>query len=90
MKAHLVPFFSNRGPIFCPYLYVKYATKKNRNPLVMVHMIINENILKLINPLDIVKSLKGSGVKPAVTSIPNHDIKPPFEENLSFKKLGSS
>ena len=56
----------------------------------MIHMIINENILKLINPLDIVKSLKGSGVKPAVTSIPNHEIKPPFEENLSFKKFGSS
>ena len=37
-----------------------------------------------------VKSLKGSGVKPAVTSIPNQDKKPPFEENLSFKKFGSS
>ena len=37
-----------------------------------------------------VKSLKGSGVNPAVTSIPNQEKKLPFVENLSFKKLGSS
>ena len=37
-----------------------------------------------------VKSLKGKGVNPAVTSIPNHEKKPPFVENLSFKKFGSS
>ena len=37
-----------------------------------------------------VKSLKGKGVKPAVTSIPSQEKKPPFVENLSFKKFGSS
>ena len=56
----------------------------------MTHIIIKENILKLINPLDIVKSLNGSGVKPAVTSIPNQDINPPFVENFSYKKIGFS
>ena len=29
-----------------------------------------------MKPLDIVKSLKGRGVKPAVTSIPNQEKKP--------------
>ena len=47
-------------------------------------------MLKWINPLDIVKSLNGRGVKPAVKSIPIQEIKPPFVENLSFKKLGFS
>ena len=51
---------------------------------------MNETILKWINPLEIVKSLKGRGVKPAVKSIPNQETKPPFVENFSFKKLGSS
>ena len=40
--------------------------------------------------IEIVNSLKGNGVKPAVTSIPSQEKKPPFVENLSFKKLGSS
>ena len=43
-----------------------------------------------MNPLEIVRSLNGSGVKPAVKSIPNQEKKPPFVENFSFKKLGSS
>ena len=43
-----------------------------------------------MKPLDMVKSLKGKGVKPAVIRMPNQEKKPPFEENLSFKKLGSS
>ena len=43
-----------------------------------------------MNPLDIVKSLNGRGVKPAVKSIPSQETNPPFVENFSFKKLGSS
>ena len=45
---------------------------------------------KWIIPLEIVKSLNGNGVKPAVTSIPSQEKNPPFVENLSFKKFGSS
>ena len=52
-------------------------------------MIIKKNILKFINPLEIVNNLKGRGVKPAVTKIPSQDKKPPVVENLSFKKFGS-
>ena len=55
-----------------------------------MQMIIKDKMLKWINPLDIVKSLNGIGVKPAVKRIPSQEIKPPFEENFSFKKLGSS
>ena len=50
----------------------------------------NVNILKWINPLEIVKSLNGSGVKPAVKRMPSQEAKPPFVENFSFKKFGSS
>ena len=35
-------------------------------------------------PLEIVKSLKGKGVKPAVTNIPNQAKNPPPEPNLSL------
>ena len=52
-------------------------------------MTMKKNKLKLIKPLEIVSSLNGNGVNPAVTSIPNQEKKPPFVENLSFKKLGS-
>ena len=54
-----------------------------------MQIIIKKNILKWINPLEIVKSLNGRGVKPAVKSIPSQEKKPPFVENFSFKKLGS-
>ena len=50
---------------------------------------MKKNKLKWIKPLEIVSSLNGRGVKPAVNNIPNHEKKPPFEENFSFKKLGS-
>ena len=53
-------------------------------------MIIKNSKLKWIKPLEIVRSLKGNGVKPAVTSIPNQEKKPPVVENFSFKKFGSS
>ena len=51
---------------------------------------MKKNILKCINPLEIVKSLKGNGVNPAVKRIPSQEIKPPLVENFSFKKFGSS
>ena len=53
-------------------------------------MIMKKNILKLMNPLEIVNSLNGRGVNPAVKSIPSQERKPPFEENFSFRKFGSS
>ena len=43
---HFVPCLSKRGPIFCPNLYVKYATKKNLKPLVKIHMKIKNIKLK--------------------------------------------
>ena len=55
-----------------------------------MQIIIKKNKLKWIKPLEIVKSLKGRGVNPAVKSIPNQERKPPFVENFSFRKLGSS
>ena len=38
---------------------------------------MKKNILKCINPLEIVKSLKGNGVNPAVKRIPSQDLKLP-------------
>ena len=87
---HFVPCLSKNGPNFSPNLYVRKATKKNLDPLVTIQIIIKKIILKCINPLEIVKSLNGKGVKPAVTRIPSHEIKPPLVENLSFRKFGSS
>ena len=55
-----------------------------------MQIIINEIKLKCMKPLDMVKSLKGKGVKPAVIRIPNQEKKPPFEENFCFQKFGSS
>ena len=43
------------------------------DPLVRTQIIIKKIKLKLIKPLEIVKSLKGNGVKPAVTRIPNQE-----------------
>ena len=63
---------------------------KNLEPLVKTHMIIKKNKLKFIKPLDIVKSLNGKGVNPAVINMPSQETNPPFEENFSFKKFGSS
>ena len=40
--------------------------------------------LKWIIPLEIVKSLNGKGVKPAVNNIPSHALKPPPVENFSL------
>ena len=87
---HLVPCFSRNGPNLFPYLLVKNATKKNLKPLVTIQIIIKKIKLKWINPLEIVKSLNGRGVNPAVKSIPSQEAKPPAVENFSFKKFGSS
>ena len=38
-----------------------------------------------MKPLEMVKSLKGSGVNPAVTSIPNQEKKPPFVRTYLLK-----
>ena len=89
IRAHLVPCFSRNGPNFSPNLYVKKATKKNLDPLVKTQITIKKIRLKCIKPLEIVNSLKGRGVKPAVTKIPSQEKKPPAVENFSFKKLGS-
>ena len=87
---HLAPCFSRNGPNLFPYLLVKNAIKKNLRPLVTIQMIIKKIKLKWINPLEIVKSLNGRGVNPAVKSIPSQEAKPPVVENFSFKKFGSS
>ena len=87
---HLVPCFSRNGPNLFPYLLVKNATKKNLKPLVTIQIIIKKIKSKWINPLEIVKSLNGRGVNPAVKSIPIQEAKPPVVENFSFKKFGSS
>ena len=63
----------------------KYATKKNLNPLVTVQMKMKLIKLKWIIPLEIVRSLNGIGVKPAVNNIPNHALNPPPVENFSLK-----
>ncbi len=81
---HFVPFLSKSGPIFSPNLYVKYATKKNLKPLVTMHIKIKDIKLKWIIPLEIVKSLNGKGVKPAVNNIPSQVLNPPPDANLSL------
>ena len=87
---HLAPCFSRNGPNLFPYLLVKNAIKKNLRPLVTIQIIIKKIKLKWINPLEIVKSLNGRGVNPAVKSIPIQEAKPPVVENFSFKKFGFS
>ena len=88
IRDHLVPCLSKNGPNFSPNLYVKKDTRKNLEPLVKKQIIIKKIKLKLIKPLEIVNSLKGRGVNPAVTKIPSQEKKPPDVENFSFKKLG--
>ena len=69
---------------------VKKATKKNLEPLVNKEIIRKYNRLKCINPLLIVKSLKGIGEKPAIASKVIQAIIPPSEEILFFQKDGST
>ena len=51
----------------------------------MVHIKIKDIKLKWIIPLEIVKSLNGRGVKPAVTNMPNQAKNPPPAVNFSLK-----
>ena len=50
-----------------------------------MHIAIKENKLKWIIPLEIVKSLNGKGVKPAVNNIPNQAENPVPTENFVLK-----
>ena len=50
-----------------------------------MHIKIKEIKLKWIIPLEIVKSLNGKGVKPAVTRIPSQAKNPPPVVNFSLK-----
>ena len=50
-----------------------------------MHIKIKDIKLKWIIPLEIVKSLNGKGVKPAVTNIPNHAKNPPPVVNFCLK-----
>ena len=66
---YLAPFFSMKGPIASPNLCTKKANRKNLNPLVKTDVIKNINKLNWIKPLVMVKSLKGTGVNPAINSV---------------------
>ena len=50
-----------------------------------MHIKIKGIKLKWIIPLEIVKSLNGRGVKPAVTNMPNQAKNPPPTVNFSLK-----
>ena len=68
---HLEPCKSINLVNKSPNLKDKYETIKKRNPLEII--LISIKIIKLnpIKPLAIVKTLYGSGVKPAKNSIPS-------------------
>ena len=51
-----------------------------------MHIKIKSNKLKCIIPLEIVKSLKGKGVKPAVNNIPSQALSPPPVANFSLNE----
>ena len=51
-----------------------------------MHIKIKSNKLKCIIPLEIVKSLKGKGVKPAVNNIPSQALSPPLVANFSLNE----
>ena len=82
--VHFPASFSKNGPMVCPYLLTKNASKKNLRPLAITQVKIKNRMLKWMNPLVIVNILNGRGVNPAVNKIPNQDNKPPLVENLSF------
>ena len=83
-------FFSINNFIVGPKFPIKNAIKKNLDPLVNKEIIIKYAILKCINPLLIVKSLKGRGEKPAIASKVIQAIIPPSDETLFFQKDGST
>ena len=63
------PFFSIKGPIDDPNLLTKNANKKNLKPLVIRQVTKKINKLNFIKPLVIVRSLKGTGVNPAINNV---------------------
>tara|TARA_B100000482_G_C12441305_1_gene233196 strand:+ start:405 stop:638 length:234 start_codon:yes stop_codon:yes gene_type:complete len=73
-----------------PKFPIKNAIMKNLDPLVTKEMIRKYAKLKCINPLLIVKSLKGKGENPAIANKVIHAITPPSEEILFFQKDGST
>ena len=83
-------FFSINNFIAGPKFPIKNAIKKNLEPLVNKEIITKYIRLKCINPLLIVKSLKGTGEKPAIANKVIHVITPPSEETLFFQKYGST
>ena len=68
-KASKLKYFSMKNLIFSPKIYINVANKKNLALRLTIDA--NTNIKKLILkvPDDIVISLKGMGVKPAVKTI---------------------
>ena len=83
-------FFSINNFIAGPKFPIKNDIKKNLDPLVIKEIIIKYAKLKFINPLLIVKSLKGTGENPAIASNVIQAITPPSEETLFFQKDGST
>ena len=83
-------FFSINNFIVGPKFPIKKAIKKNLDPLVNKEMTIKYAILKCINPLLMVSSLKGTGENPAIASRVIQAITPPSEETLFFQKDGST
>ena len=83
-------FFSINNFIVGPKFPIKNAIKKNLDPLVNKEIIIKYAMLKCINPLLMVKSLKGKGENPAIASRVIHAITPPSEETLFFQNSGST
>ena len=78
-------FFSMIFFIVDPKFPIMKEIKKNLKPLVIKETIIKWSKLKCINPLVIVRSLKGIGENPAIANKVTHATTPPSEDILSFK-----
>ena len=83
-------FFSINNFIAGPKFPIKNAIKKNLEPLVNKEIMTKYIMLKCINPLLMVKSLKGTGENPAIASKVIHANTPPTEDTLFFQKDGST
>ena len=83
-------FFSIINLIVGPKFPIKKAIRKNLEPLVNKETIIKYAKLKFTNPLEIVKSLKGRGEKPAIANKVIQANTPPSDETLFFQKDGST
>ena len=67
--ASKLKYFSIKKRIFSPKIYINVASKKNLALRLSIDAIINIKKFILNVPDDIVISLKGIGVKPAVNTI---------------------